>query len=393
MKKLVFFLWLILPSLLGAQTEHMVLPNTADPLSAAPNNYHFAYTKQTLTQKNKLVLFFPGTGAVPYNYKEFIKLAANLGYHAIGLCYPNSEAINQICASSTDTTCHSRARLEVFDGIDRHADVHVDSNNCIERRTLKLLKYLHLSFPSENWSQFYSGNQILWNKIVVSGHSQGGGHAGLISKIKPVDRVLMFAAIDWISLLTRNADWITWPGATAKNKYYGFIHQNDESVDFNLCLRTWTNYGLTDFGQLTLADSSNNPYNGTHMLYTKLTPANDPSKFHGSVAADAYTPMNAGVPVFIPLWTYLLEGNVTSIESNTALSKLSAFPNPVHSTLQIMGTTNAYLNYTLFNMQGLRVLSGRLDQYALDLSTLQAGIYFLQLDDSPFSSPIKLFKE
>ena len=111
---------LFLPTLLFGQTEHMVQPNTADPLSGAPNNNHFIYTNPSVTQKNKLFLFFPGTGAAPFNYREILKHAANLGYHAIGLTYPNSDAINQICLTTTDTTCHSRARLEVFDGIDRH---------------------------------------------------------------------------------------------------------------------------------------------------------------------------------------------------------------------------------------------------------------------------------
>ena len=104
----------------------------------------------------------------------------------------------------------------------------MDTNNCIERRTLKLLQYLHNNYPSENWEHYFSGNQINWNKIIVTGHSQGGGHPGIISKIKQVDRVAMFAAMDWITLLNRNADWITWNGPTPTDRYYGFIHQDDE---------------------------------------------------------------------------------------------------------------------------------------------------------------------
>ena len=85
---------LLLPDLLFSQTQHIVQPNIADPSSGAPNNNHFIYINQTITPKNKLFLFFPGTYAVPYNYREILKHAANLGYHSIGLTYPNSGAIN-----------------------------------------------------------------------------------------------------------------------------------------------------------------------------------------------------------------------------------------------------------------------------------------------------------
>ncbi len=393
MRYLLFILFL--PLTLQAQTEHTVRPNSADPLSGTPNNFHYAYINQTLNQKNKLFLFFPGTGALPYFYQEILKHAANLGYHAIGLTYPNKEAINQICLTTTDTTCHSKARLEVFDGIDRHPDLSIDENNCIERRTLKLLQYLQLNFPSENWGQYYIDNQILWDKIMVSGHSQGGGHAGIISKIKQVDRVVMFAAMDWITLLNRNADWITWNGATPNDRYYGFSHHNDESVNFNKIQTTWDNYGMKEFGNLALVDSLSSPYNGSHKLYTLLTPANDPSKFHGSVVADSYTPFSSNVPVYAPVWTYMMEGdNVLSAnEAVKNIEKCSVYPNPARSHINIHCSNGLGPYYSIFNIQGKKLRIGVVDDKAIDLSDLSRGIYILNIQGDTFVNTVKILKE
>jgi len=393
MKYILFLLFL--PTLLFGQTEYMVQPNTADPLSGTPNNFHFIYTNQSVAQKNKLFLFFPGTGAVPFNYREILKHAANLGYHSIGLTYPNSDAINQICLTTTDTTCHSRARLEVFDGIDRHNTINVDENNCIERRTLKLLAYLNSAYPTENWGQYYIGNQIQWDKIIVSGHSQGGGHAGIISKIKQVERVVMFAAMDWITLLNRNADWITWNGLTPDDKYYGFTHQNDEAVDFAKIQITWDNYGMDNYGGLILVDTSSNPYNGSHKLYTLLTPANDPTKFHGSVVADAYIPLNLGIPVFAPVWTYMIEGGGTlsSVNNQLDIESINIFPNPASSILHINCLSCGNFDFAIYNFQGQTVKSGQSVNSEIDISNLTQGIYILKIYNENLFNTMKIIKE
>ncbi|MGY6562628.1 MAG: T9SS type A sorting domain-containing protein [Luteibaculaceae bacterium] len=379
----------------SAQTLRVVAPNTADPLSGPPNNNHFIYINPSVSQKNKLFLFFPGTFAIPFNYREILKHAANLGYHAIGLTYPNGVAINQICLTTTDTTCHSRARLEIFDGIDRHFDISVDEHNSIARRTRKLLEYLDTNFPAEHWGQFLVGNEVDWSKIILSGHSQGGGHAGIISKIHSVERVVMFAAMDWIGPLNRNADWITWEGETPTEKYFGFTHELDEFVDFNTLQLTWANFGMDNFGALVLTDTIGFPFNNSHQLSTLLVPANDPSKFHGSVVADAYTPMLGSTPVLAPVWTYLIEGNdfTLSVNHNLVQSAIDYFPNPVKSVLHINGLENVSCYFLLYNMQGQVVKKGQLSDNRIDLLSLEKGLYLLNLTGTGINHTLRLIKE
>lgn len=392
MKRFFLFVALIGTLLTAtAQTEHIVSPSTADPLSGAPNNNHFVYTNPDVAQKNKLFLFFPGTNGVPIAYRKILKLAANLGYHAIGLTYPNDLAINDLCTGSGDITCHSRARLEVFDGTDRHPDITVDENNCIQRRTQKLLQYLAVTYPSENWGQYMDGNTIQWDKIMVSGHSQGGGHAGIISKLYEVDRVVMFAATDWVANPGRNADWITWDGPTPANKYYGFIHRDDEMVNFLVEQITWQNYGMDDFGALTRTDTATPPYGNSHMLYTELPPDNDPSKFHGSVVADLYTPMDGTTPIFTPVWTHMITHEDTTSLTDIKNNGIAVWPNPFTDSFTLNNIPENS-EVWLYDTLGRRVDASQNGNHFTLKSTVAAGVYLIQIKNGEKVTVRKLVK-
>lgn len=393
MKIVLLFAFISFASLLSiSQTEHQVLPSTTDANITAPNYNHFVYINQGVTAKNKLFLFFPGTGGFPANTKLLLKHAANLGYHSIGLTYPNVQSINELCIGEPDTTCHSNARLEVYDGIDRHDSINVDVANSIKNRALKLLQYLETNFPTENWGQYYTDSTINWNKIIVSGHSQGGGHAGIISKINTVDRVVMFAATDWIQPLGRYADWISWSSATTSEKYFGFIHQQDEAISLILQKDTWIQYGMNAYGSIVFADTTTLPYNNTHQLYTNETPNNNPTKFHGCVVADLYTPMNGGVPVFEDVWTHLIDSpTTTSIKTITGKKVPYIYPNPTSDVINV-SEFNPNSNYIIYDLTGRNIKNGKLTSQISLNKNITAGVYYLVIYDNENKHSIKFLK-
>ena len=391
MKRSLSFALLLFSQLLMAQTLHTVLPSTTDPNITDPDVNHYAYINTDITPKNKLFLFLPGTGASPVHYTFILAGAANLGYHSIGLTYPNAVAINSdsVCGTSTDTTCHSRARHEVFDGIDRISSLNIDTNNCIQNRVLKLLQYLFLHFPSEHWGQYILGDSINWNKIIVSGHSQGGGHAGFISKIKEVDRVVMFCAMDWIILLNRNADWITWPGQTSQNRYFGLAHQRDELLPFAEVQTTWKNFGMFNYGSLVFVDTAITPFANSHTLYTNITPRNDTTQYHGSPVVNYYTPLDAyNVPVLKPVWDYLIDHPINSgvNEPATGSDLFYIFQEPQNERLTIKLTNNQCINDQLqiYNLVGERMKEIEIIQMTqVNISDFSTGLYFIRLKHHP----------
>ena len=297
----------------SAQTLQWVRPSQTDPGISQYNNFHLVFFNSTVTPRNQLFLFLPGTGGVPAGYTNILKTAANLGFHSIGLMYSDGVTMNSLCADSTNPDCYAEARLAIING-GTNAEISVSATDSITNRLVKLIQYLATSNPSQNWSQFLNPNALPdWPKIVVAGHSQGAGHAGLIAKTYPVARSLMFADTDWWTpgskLPGQPAPWITNSGVTAPQYFFGFVHTNDPLIPYAEETVTWTDYNLNAFGSPLLVENSSNPFQGSHELITGLTPNNYSSAldYHGATVVDSSTPLTTnGTPVFLPVWQYMM---------------------------------------------------------------------------------------
>jgi polyhydroxybutyrate depolymerase len=273
---------------------------------------HYVALNKSVSPKNQLFLFFPGTSATPQLYQQLSNIAADLGFHVIGLNYPNDRAVNTLCGgTNTDLDCYANVRLEIKDGIDRTPLVNITRADSIENRLIKLLVYLRARFPNDGWGEFLeSDGAIKWSSIVTSGHSQGGGHAGIIGRYHLVARVVMFAAMDYNGRLMRPANWIavpsSTPNATPTERFYGFSHQRDQAVNFTvLSTLIWPAYGMTAFGPVVNVDTVAPPYSDTHSLTSNL---DAPSRnYHSTIAVDLFVPkFPDGTLVYKPVWEYLL---------------------------------------------------------------------------------------
>ena len=294
----------------------LVAPQTTDPNITTNLNNHYVSVNRGVAQKNQLFLFFPGTGGVAFNYQQVNNTAADLGFHAVNLTYPNDDAVNTLCGGfNTNLDCYGNVRLETKDGVDRSNLVSVNRPNSIENRLIKLLIHLRNTAPNQDWGQFLLDEiSINWSKVVVSGHSQGGGHAGIIGRFHSVVRVVMFAAMDYNAATNSLANWIalpnSTPNATAADKFFGFSHQRDEMVNYTLLsTRVWTAFGMNNFGAITNVDAANPPYNNTHSLTGNAECAN----FHGCIVVDARLVFQNGVPIYKPVWEYLLSNTTAPL--------------------------------------------------------------------------------
>ena len=126
---------------------------------------------------NKLFVFLPGTGAVPTEYKLILTAAAAKGLHAIGVNYPNPTPVGVICRiSSDDPNCFWNVHREIVSGTDDSADVATSKPDAIVTRLTDALEYLNRNFPDQGWGVYLRGDGTVdWSKVVLSGHSQGGG--------------------------------------------------------------------------------------------------------------------------------------------------------------------------------------------------------------------------
>jgi hypothetical protein len=310
---LVLVVLLCAQPLYAQRQSYFIPPRDTDPQIDTDLQSHYAALNKSVPSKNQLFLFFPGTGGTPFFQQQLNNAAAELGFHVIGLNYPNDQAVNgDLCVgASADLDCYAKVRLEIKDGVDRTPLISITRANSIENRLIKLLVYLRAQFPDDGWGQYLTNEDtIKWSSIVVSGHSQGAGHAGIIGRYHFVARVVMFAGMDYSGREMKPANWIavpaSTPNATPEERFYGFSHQRDEAVNFViLSAQVWPAYGMNAFGPVVNVESAAPPYGNTHSLTSNLDTPTD--NYHGSVAVDRNLALQAdGIPVYKPVWEYLL---------------------------------------------------------------------------------------
>lgn len=296
----------------AASVERAVAPVATDPAINLALESHFAINPSPAVRAiNKLLVFLPGTGAVAQTYRLILRAGAARGYHAVGLTYPNDTAIGTLCDTDADVDCHGKARQEVITGESLSNKVDVNVTNSIVNRLTRLLKYLDTQYPAEGWGQFLNAGQPAWSRITVAGHSQGGGHAGLMAKLYSLDRAVYFSSpADWRIAAGVPATWITGKAnVTPASRQFGFAHLRDSLVPYGTrIVPIWQALSLADYGAAISVDSSNAPFNGSHQLTTDADPTSFPAlnPAHNATVVDVSTPKNAdGTPLFTPVWNYL----------------------------------------------------------------------------------------
>lgn len=294
-----------------ASLERELSPMAIDPRVNTATEPHVVINPvPDVAAADRLFVFLPGTGGTPSMYRYVLRVGAARGYHAIGLSYPNAVAVGALCANSGDPECFWDVRREVITGSNHSDRIDVNEANSIDTRLAMALGYLARTYPEEGWGRFLDGGAPVWSRIVVAGHSQGGGHAGVIAKLRTVQRAVYFAApADWDTAADAPASWMASAGQTPADRQYGFAHLRDPLVRNDQAVRNWSALGMASFGAATSVDGASSPFGGSHMLTTDAPPAPglSASPFHGAPVLDTVTPLtdDRKTPLYTPVWVYL----------------------------------------------------------------------------------------
>ncbi|TNE53825.1 MAG: T9SS type A sorting domain-containing protein [Bacteroidetes bacterium] len=340
--------------------------------------------------QNTLLLHLVGTIDNPNSTILYPSAVANRGFHCINLAYRNATSAQSACGAVPDTNCHLNFRKEIIEGVNYSSETNVNSSNSIENRLLKLLQYLHANYPLQNWGQFYNGETLLWEKMMVSGHSQGGGHAAVIGMTHALQRVIMFASPnDYIDTLKMVAPWSKQAHITADSNFFSFNALYDEVSDFGVQYAHSQSLGQATFGDSVLVDQSSFPYEHSRQLYTKQeVQSGNPLLFtHDIVVRDAETPVDgSGKPEFKCAWLYMLGLKCDSELSSPEIAGIRDFkvyPNPFQDVLSVSsvkGSTNCQLR--LLDLCGNILVQKEMSpNKRMDLPTaeIKPGCYLLQM--------------
>lgn len=301
------------PPVPPSTVEREVLPADTDPgIRTALSPHRVRAPNMASAPKGRLFVFLPGTGATPAAYLQILRVGAERGYHAVGLSYPNAEAVGVLCLQSLDADCHGKVRNEVMTGTDASPLVAVPTTESVLHRLTKLLLWLHAQSPAEGWGGFLRPNgEPDWSRITVAGHSQGGGHAAWMAQQVAVQRAVYFASpADWDARLDRPAAWVARGSmATPAQRQWGFLHEDDPLVPLGTATRLWAALGLP--GPSTRVDGLPAPWGGSQQLLTRLPPTAVPGSsspaYHGAPVVDAALPLlGDGSPAYAALWAAMV---------------------------------------------------------------------------------------
>jgi hypothetical protein len=289
-------------------TNYTVIPSDTDDSITDYNQVHEIYINNSLPVPDALFVMLPASFSVPSRYHYLLTTASQMGYHVIGLNYPDHDVVGEVCANSDDPNCCYNVRNEIVTGEDTSSDVDIDKADSIVNRLEKLLSYLVEHYPDDQWDKWLtSSGTVDWSNIIIAGHSQGGGDACFIGKEYSVKRVLLFASVEDTDKRHRTAPWISRPSATPVSRFYAFDHVDDVFwlANYNM----WKTIGL-DTDNMVNVDIPGVSLEGHHLFSTSALPSTgtdsglDP---HCSPASDSATPINSdGTPLYAPVWEAMI---------------------------------------------------------------------------------------
>lgn len=284
-----------------------VPPKDTNPALDEYLEEHLVCVDPAAGRRDRLLVFLPGTRAMPHRYSMFIREAAAMGLHAIGLRYANMFAINyEVCPYMKDASCYEDSRAEILYGQGVFEPLDIGPGGSAVGRLTSLLAHLHRRFPAEGWGQYLGRDgKPIWSSIVIAGQSQGGGNATMIARDNPVARLINFAWSDRYQ--GKIAPWLTEPFATPAEDLYVFEHMRDRIASRR---DMWPLIGIDRLGPETSVDGAKPPFGGSHILTTDIEPSqsNTAGGPHNSVVVDDFTPLREdGTPVLDYVWRHLLD--------------------------------------------------------------------------------------
>ena len=294
-----------------SQSWCILNPGSASTNRAPCSLHHVYLPNSALSMRDPLVVFLPGTNMEPNKHDLVLSMAAYAGYRAIGLSYDNTNQVGSMCNNSIcGDNCHGKVREEAILGTDTSNLLTIEKADSVMERLYSLLAGLYeedISDGTNNygWDSYFvplngapelSFNNLVWNKIIISGFSQGAGHAALIAKEVVVEGLFVMDGADDECLNANQdqqpADWILdLADASANRPRYAVGHARGQTPPY-VATPAWLSLG---FGVSGVDDLDNilmeyPPYSAA---FTNQLPINDADcSEHMSMARDECMPTN-----------------------------------------------------------------------------------------------------
>lgn len=262
-----------------------------------PQDMQQASVDTRAAPQGKLVIWLMG-----HNQALFDRLNS-YGLHAIQVSYAN-KWFGTLCRPQPSTRqARGDVRLEAATGQDFSDELDLQEPDGMMQRALQLVKWLASENPQAGWQFFLreGGQDLRWERVIVSGSSHGSTTAARFAMHQEVDRVVMLCGPR-----DQDQDWQAGNSATPANRFFGFSHVLDGGWTGNHYCRSWELLGLHQYGPIVNVDREGPLYGKSRRLISDADVAQDANRAHSSVTPGPTSPRGAdGQYLFEPVWKYL----------------------------------------------------------------------------------------
>jgi hypothetical protein len=273
--------------------KYLVAPQATDSAIHRFTDPNYVVFEHDVPPSAPLFLFMSGTGGSPARTSDFLDFAAGQGYRVISLAYNDVPAVAQVCPRDPDPDCSARVRRKRIYGDDVSRRIDDTPAEAIVNRLVKLLAKLGRDHPSEGWNQYLDGEAPRWDRIAVSGLSQGAGMAAFIAQKTRVARVVLFSS-PWDNYGPRQtlAPWVAaGPGATPEDRWFAAYHEKENTAA--LIRRAYSALRI--------------PQSNLRVLTKEPARMAGDNPYHPSSVSNGATPREAdGTPSYAGDWQFLL---------------------------------------------------------------------------------------
>ncbi|PAW89750.1 MAG: hypothetical protein B9S26_06805 [Opitutia bacterium Tous-C4FEB] len=267
-----------------------------------PQDLQHAVVDTRVTPRGQLVIWL-----MDYKAPLFDRLG-DYGLHAIQVHYANKWFGLIPTAARDDGTTLGKLRLEATTGEDFSPLCAIPKPDGMKERALQFVRHLAKTHPAGRWEQFINaaGDDLLWEKVIMSGASHGATSATRFAVHQRVARVVAFCGPR-----DQHESWQGFPSATPPQRIFGFTHVLDDGWPGNHYPRSWLMLGLNRFGPIMDVDSTTPPYGHSRRLTTRFDVNGDVKRAHSSITPGPASAKDAaGNFLHEAVWRYLFTSPV-----------------------------------------------------------------------------------
>lgn len=277
--------------------EHPEINFTFSDAKGAAVDMQHAVVDTRVAPRGKLVIWL-----MRHNEGLFERISG-YGMHGIQVHYANRWFGLLDAKDRDDGVSLGKVRLEAATGEDHSPLVEIPKPDGMKQRSLQFVKWLVKEHPQGNWAQFLNdaGDDLLWDKVIVSGISHGSTTAARFVKHQKVARVVMFSGPR-----DQLESWQGFPSATPSNRYFGFTHVLDGGWTGDHYCRSWEMLGLHSHGPIVNVDEVESPWQNSRRLVTTSDVNKSAKRAHTTVVPGGSAVKNAdGQYIHEDVWRYL----------------------------------------------------------------------------------------